>query len=94
MYWNLACQLTAAAYTSCPLNAHPLVHLIHTPNPLFSTSDGLHNCGDSCQDPAGSSDALVSVVEPRQDMWPAEVPTVAQTDRGGNKHLAETLFQH
>lgn len=55
---NLTRQLTAAVYTLCALNDRPLLSHTIFPHPMLPTSNVLHNCGDSCQDPAGSSDAL------------------------------------
>lgn len=80
LYKSLTWELTAAAYTLCS-------YLIHTPHPML-----LKSCitvGDSCQDPAGSWDALILLVEPCQDIWHREVPTEAQTDRVVSRHLDE-----
>lgn len=49
----------AAVYTSCTLIAPPLLsHTVHTPPSPPCVTSVLHNCGDSCQVPAGTSDTL------------------------------------
>lgn len=55
---NLTWQLTATVNTSCALNDRPLLISYTLRHPMLPMSAVLHNCGDSCQDPAGSSDAF------------------------------------
>lgn len=55
---GLTWQLTAAVYTLMCSKCSSSSISYALPHPMLPSSNVLHNCGDSCQDPAGSSDAL------------------------------------